>query len=277
MDPISDIYNQRGYLDVHSFDVLITVAILLAITLSTGYANYQSMLMAIRADWDIYRCNPAIMPFAGIVMPVEGKLGKDITMENFHYCVKKDTTIALSIAVMPIEFTMYTAVEFLETLQEGVQQAMALTNWILDRIAAEKEKIINMLKSFSVPLMELIAYLRDMIAKSSAVMTTAVFIVMNMFNLIISGTINLLKILSVLILTLTIIMIALVVAALILIPTPVSAMGWALWGSAATLMTGTIIPNLVIFTIIRLFVTAISSVVSPPKTPPKPTMKKKKK
>ena len=116
-----------------------------------------------------------------------------------------------------------------------------------------------------------------MIAKSSAVMTTAVFIVMNMFNLIISGTINLLKILSVLILTLTIIMIALVVAALILIPTPVSAMGWALWGSAATLMTGTIIPNLVIFTIIRLFVTAISSVVSPPKTPPKPTMKKKKK
>ena len=269
MDPISDIYNQRGYLDVHSFDVLITVAILLAVTMSTGYANYQSMLMAIRADWDIYRCNPAVMPFAGIVMPVEGKLGKDITMENFNYCVKKDTTIALSIAVMPIEFTMYTAVEFLETLQEGVQQAMALTNWILDRIAAEKEKIINMLKSFSVPLMELIAYLRDAIAKSSAVM--------NMFNLIVSGTINLLKILSILSITLTIVMMALVVAALILIPTPVSAMGWALWGSAATLMTGTIIPNLVIFTIMRLFVTAINSVVAPPKTPPKPTMSKKKK
>jgi len=278
MDPISEIYNQRGYLDVHSFDVLISFAIIFVITLSTGYANYQSMLMAIRADWDIYRCNPAVMPFAGVVMPVEGKLGKDITMDNFNYCVKKDTTIALSIAVMPIEFTMYTAVEFLETLQEGVNQAMALTNWILDRINAEKEKIINMLKKFSVPLMELLSYLRDAIAKSSAVMTTAVFIAMNVFNLIISGTINLLKALSIVIITFTIIMSAMIVTALILIPTLFgTVVGWGLWASAASLLASTIIPNLVIFTIIRLFVTAISSVVSPPKSPPTPTMKKKKK
>jgi len=278
MDPIADIYNQRGYFDVHSFDVLITVAILLVVTLSTGYANYQAMLMAIRADWDVYRCNPAVMPFAGVVMPVKGKLGKDITMENFQYCVKKDTTIALSIAVMPIEFTMYTAMEFIETLQEGVNQAMALTNWILDRIAAEKEKIINMLKKFAVPIMELLTYMRDAIAKSTAVMTTALFIVMNMFNLIISGTINLLKILSTLIITLTVVMTVMIVAAVILIPTIVGTpAGIALWASAAALLAGTIIPNLVIFTIIRLFINAITSVVSPPKSPPKPKMGKKPK
>ena len=277
MDTIANIYHQRGYLDVHSFDVLLTIAILLIVTLSTGYANYQAMLMSIRADWDVYRCNPAIMPFAGVVMPVPGKLGKDITMENFQYCVKKDTTIALSIAVMPIEFTMYTAMEFVETLQEGVQQAMALTNWILDRIAAEKEKIINMLKSFSVPLLEMISYMRDVIAKSSALMTTALYIVMNMFNLIISGTINLLKILSILIITLTIVMMVMIVTALILIPTLFGApIGFALWASAASLLAGTIIPNLVIFTIIRLFVNAISSVVAP-NPPPKPVMGKKKK
>jgi hypothetical protein len=278
MDPIADIYNQRGYLDVHSFDVLITFAIIFAVTMTTGYANYQSMLMAIRADWDIYRCNPAVMPFAGVVMPVEGKLGKDITLENFQYCVKKDTTIALSIAVMPIEFTMYAAIEFIDTLQEGVNQAMALTNWILDRINAEKEKIINMLKSFSVPIMELLTYLRDAIGKSSAIMTTALYIVMNMFNLIVSGTINVLKILSMIIITFTIIMSVMIVVALILIPTFFGApVGFALWASAASLLASTIIPNLVIFTILRLFVTAINSVVAPPKSPPKPSMGKKKK
>jgi len=274
---IAHIYHQRGYLDVHSTDVLITCAIILLVTFTTGYANYRAMLMSIRADWDVYRCNPLIMPFAGVVMPVEGKLGKDITMENFQYCVKKDTTIALSIAVMPIEFTMYTAIEFLDTLQEGVNQAMALTTWILDRISAEKEKITNMVKSFTVPVMEMISYLRDMIAKSSAVMTTSLYVVMNLFNLIVSGTINLMKALSMLIIILTVVMVVMIVTALILIPTLFGApVGLALWASAAGLLAGTIIPNLVIFTLLRIFITQISDVVVD-KPPPKPTMGKKKK
>ena len=276
MDPITEIYNQRGYFDIHAIDVLITVAIILVITLSTGYANYRAMLMAIRADWDVYRCNPLIMPFAGVVMPVEGKLGTDITMENFQYCVKKDTTIALSIAVMPLEMTMYTTIEFLDTLQEGVQQAMALTNWILDRIAKEKEKIINMLKKFAVPLLELVTYLKDLIAKASGVMTTGLYVTMNMFNLIVSGTLNLMKVFSNMIISITVIMLAMVIVAFILFPTPAGWMGAIVWANALSLLLGIIIPGIILFTLMRVLITEISSVVVS-KPPPKPVMKKKKK
>lgn len=275
MDAITELYNQRGYLDIHATDVVITCCILITVTLATGYANYQSMLSSIRADWDVYRCNPLIMPFAGAVMPVEGKSGTQISMENFLYCTKKDTAIALSIAVMPIEFLMYTTVVFLDGLQDGITSAMNVTQWILAKILEQAQAIMNQLKKFSIPLQEMIAYIRDAIAKSNAILTTALYVAMNMFNLIISGTINLMKALSNVILIWTAAMTAMSVLAIILMAGPGAVAGIALYASASAMLAGTIIPAIVLYTIMRVTITAISSVVvdKPPKTP---KLKKKK-
>jgi len=86
MDVITNLYQQRGYFDIHGLDVLMTLFLFVVTVVITGYINYQSMLMAIRPDWDVYRCNPLIMPFTGVIMPVEGKSNSSITLENFHYC-----------------------------------------------------------------------------------------------------------------------------------------------------------------------------------------------
>jgi hypothetical protein len=276
MDAITELYNQRGYLDIHATDVVVTCCILITVTVVTGYANYQSMILAIRADWDVYRCNPLIMPFAGSVMPVDGKSGTQIAMENFSYCTKKDTAIALSIAVMPIEFLMYTTVEFLDGLQEGINTSMNVTQWILEKILAQAEYIMNQLKKVSIPLQEMIIYIRDAIAKSNAILTTALYVAMNMFNLMISGTVNLMKVLSNVILIWTAIMTAMAILAIILMAGPGAVAGIALYASAAAMLIGTIIPGIVMYTIMRVTITAISS-VAVDKPPKKPTMKKKKK
>ncbi len=276
MDAITELYHQRGYLDIHAMDVVITLCILISVTIATGYANYQSMILAIRADWDVYRCNPLIMPFAGVVMPVNGKSGSQITMENFSYCTKKDTSIALSIAVMPIEFLMYTTVEFLDGLQNGITSSMNVTQWILAKVLEQAEAIMNQLKKVSIPLQEMIAYIRDAVAKSNAILTTALYVAMNMFNLIISGTINVMKALSNVILIWTATMTAMAILAIVLMAGPGAVAGIALYASAATMLSAVIIPAIVLYTIMRVTITAISSVVVD-KPPKKPTLKKKKK
>ena len=204
-------------------DVLITICIFLVTIAITGYVNYQSMLMAIRADWDVYRCNPLVMPFTGTVMPVEGKSNSSITMENFQYCLKRDTAISLSIATMPLEFLMYTTVEFLDGLQEGVNMSMNITQWILNKVLAERDKIFNQLKRVVVPLQEILIYIRDSIAKGNAVMTTSLYVVMNMYNLIISGTINVMKVLSNMIIIWTVAMLIVAAIAFALIATGIGA------------------------------------------------------
>jgi hypothetical protein len=71
-------------------------------------------------------------------------------------------------------------------------------------------------------------------------------------------------------------MLAIAVVAFILIATPATAAGWAMYASAASLLAGNIIPGIVFYTILRIFITAIST-VTVDKPPPKPVLKKKKK
>lgn len=277
MDVITNLYNNRGYLDIHAMDVLITICIFLVTIAITGYVNYQSMLMAIRADWDVYRCNPLVMPFTGTVMPVEGKSNSSITMENFQYCLKRDTAISLSIATMPLEFLMYTTVEFLDGLQEGVNMSMNITQWILNKVLAERDKIFNQLKRVVVPLQEILIYIRDSIAKGNAVMTTSLYVVMNMYNLIISGTINVMKVLSNMIIIWTVAMLIVAAIAFALIATGIGAVaGIPMYASAVATLVTTIVPGIVMYAMMRTLITAISS-VAVDKPPPKPTLKKKKK
>lgn len=276
MDSITELYNKRGYLDVHALDVLISATIILTITMATGYSNYKSMIMSIQSEWDVYRCNPLIMPFAGTIMPVQGKSGNEIALENFQYCVKKDTAVALSIATLPIELILYTTIEFMDGLQKGINETMSITEWLLNKVLEESNEIVNKIKKYIVPIQEILIYIRDALAKSNAVLTTALYVVMNVYNIIVSGTVNLMKILSNFVISITVIMLALAILAFILIATPATAAGWALYASAASLLAGTIIPGIVFYTMLRVFITAIST-VTVDKPPPKPTLKKKKK
>lgn len=275
MDSITELYNKRGYLDVHALDVLISATIVLTITMATGYSNYKSMITSIQLEWDVYRCNPLIMPFAGTIMPVQGKSGNEITLENFNYCVKKDTAVALSIATLPIELILYTTIEFMDGLQKGIDETMSITEWLLNIVLEESSEVINNLKSFMIPVQEILIYIRDAIAKSNAVLTTALYVVMNVYNIIVSGTVNLMNILSNFVIAFTVIMLALAVLAFILIPTPATAAGWAIYASAASILAGNIIPGIVFYIILRVFIMSIST-VAVNKPPPKPFLKKKK-
>jgi hypothetical protein len=97
-----------------------------------------------------------------------------------------------------------------------------------------------------------------------------------MFNLIISGTINVMKALSNVILIWTATMTAMAILAIVLMAGPGAVAGIALYASAATMLSAVIIPAIVLYTIMRVTITAISSVVVD-KPPKKPTLKKKKK
>jgi hypothetical protein len=276
MDVIENLYESLGYIEVHGQDILITITTIIATFLITGYTSYQGILYKIRSDWENQRCVPILLPFAGYIMPVPGKTSSEVTTENVQYCIKKDAAVALSIAIMPLEFALYVTVEFLDTIEDGIRTTMASIRYILNKITEEKDKLYNKVAYVIVPIVKILLYVRDALAKTNGVMTVALYTVMNIYNIIVSGSINLMKILSNLIITITAIMIALSVVAFALIPTPATVLGWSIFASALTLLTATIIPNIILYTLMRIGISLISNekTAPPPKTP---TLKKKKK
>jgi|LauGreDrversion4_2_1035121.scaffolds.fasta_scaffold01700_25 hypothetical protein len=275
MNAIANLCKSLGYLEIHGVDMLITLTIIVVIFFLCGYTSYQGLLANIRADWENQRCVPIYMPFAGYIMPIPGKTKEEATSENVNYCIKKDVSAVFSIALLPLELSLYIMVEFLDNIEEAIRSVMATIRYLLNKLTEERDKIYNKIASVVVPIVEILLYVRDALAKANGVMTVSLYTVMNIYNIIVSGSINLMKILSNLIISITAIMIALSAVALALIPTPATALGISMYASAVVMLVGTIIPNIIIYTMMRLFINTISTEKTS-KPPPKPKLKKKK-
>jgi hypothetical protein len=275
MDELHKLYKSQGYFSIHGTDMLITMALLISTCLISGMTSYQGLLFKIRSDWDNKRCSPILLPFAGYLMPVEGKTTNEVNQENMTYCMKQDMSAVLSIAILPLEFSLYVMVEFLDTIEEGIRSTMSVIRYVLNAITAERDKFYNRLTGFVVPVVEILLYVRDAMAKTNGIMTVALYTVMNIYNIVVSGSINLMKVLSNLIITVTAILIALSIAGLILMPI-LPPVGIPMYLSAVAMLVVTVIPSIIIYTTMRIFIMKISK-ERPNKAPPKPTIKKRKK
>ena len=196
MDVIQTLYQSLGYIEVHGTDIMITTVLILATFFITGYTSYQGLLAKLRSDWENQRCVPIVLPFAGYIMPVSGKTSSEVNVENVNYCIKKDVSEAFSTALMPLEFALYIAVEFLDSIEVGIRFVMKNIKDVLKRITDEKNKIYNRVAYVVVPVVEMLLYVRDALAKTNGVMTVALYTVMNIYNIIVSGSINLMKVLK---------------------------------------------------------------------------------
>lgn len=56
---------------------------------------------SINNNWDKYRCDPAIIPFAGILRTEGEKSGRQIMQENYAHCTGQQATSIMQIALMP--------------------------------------------------------------------------------------------------------------------------------------------------------------------------------
>lgn len=270
---ITKLCNSLGYFDIHGKDILLAIVIILIVLFSSGFTSYHGLMAKLRADWENQRCMPIMMPFAGYIMPIPGKTNGEVTYDNVRYCIKKDASEVFSIALLPLEFALYVMVEFLDNIEEGIRSVMATIRYILNKITEERDKIYNKIAYVVVPIIEILLYIRDAMAKSTGVMTTALYTVMNIYNIIVSGSINLMKVLSNLVVSVTAVMVALSIVGMALMATPAALLGFTIYASAVTMLVVTIIPNILLYILMRTFINTISTEKTN-KPPRKPKLKK---
>ena len=274
MEQIHTLYQKRGYLDRYGGDVCISIALILMTVAITGYTNYQSVIAQVKTNWNLHRCNPIYMPFAGIIMPQPGVSSAETTITNFSYCIKQDASSVFSIAMMPFEFSMYLLIEFIDATLSAILAFMAFIQWLKNQLGGIFAALYTKIIYFIIPLVEMIIHIRDLIAKINGIATTALFTVMNIYNTTVSGIINIMTILNNILITIIAIMLALIILAFILIPTPAFPLGIGIYITGLTIMTSFIIPVIVLYTMMQAFTQEVMK-TSGPKAQSKPGIKKR--
>lgn len=249
---IISMYENIGYLGMYGTDVGLTILIF-AITLAIiSFSSYQSVLNQLRTNWNTNKCNPIVMPFAGLIMPSPGQTATETTFENFNYCIQQDMSSVFNIIMMPFEFVLYLTITFLDTVLEAIMAVINEINAIKNMMSVIFQEMYNKILNFVIPVIEIIVHVRDMLGKINGIITTSLFMILNIYNLTVSGVVNLLTILVDLLLILIATLVVMMAASALLFMNPLTIIpGLALEALITVTLVGLVLPAIIICAIMH--------------------------
>jgi len=259
MNKLHDLYKNRGYWGIYGTDFGIAIIIILITLGITSYSSYTSLLLQLQTNWDTNKCNPIIMPFAGIIMPQPGISTAETTMTNFSYCIKQDVSMIFSIALMPLEFSIYVVIEFIDASIDTLNAFLNFTQWLKEQLGEYTVDIYNQIASVIISIIEIVIYVRDSMAKINGIMVTSLFIVMTVYNSTVSGIINTMNILTDLLLIFIAVLVVLLVIAFALFMTPAFPVGVTIYASVTATLVILIVPILVMYVLMQTFTDAVTN------------------
>jgi phage-related protein len=215
------------------------------------------------------------MPFAGLIMPKPGMSTMDNTVENFSYCIKQDASMVFNIAMLPFEFALYLVIEFMDTVLEAIMAVIKLIQWLKDQIGGIVEKLYNQLLYFIIPLIEIIIHVRDGLSKVNGIALTTLFVTMSVYELTVSGVINIMNILADLLIALISVIVALMVVAFVLLVTPAFPVGITMYATGTAVLVSILIPTIVLYVLMHTFTKAVMD-QSAADSPSPPNVKKRR-
>tara|TARA_Y100000389_G_C17461674_1_gene522220 strand:+ start:61 stop:960 length:900 start_codon:yes stop_codon:yes gene_type:complete len=125
-------------------------------------ANFISIgLKKIEDNWHLYRCNPLVMPLAGL-------LGKNPTA-NMAECIKQMQGEYMSVLMQPIDFNFGMLTQIASTLSSSISESMTFVDGFRDMIGSLTIGIFGAFSSIISGFTLTIMAIRDIVARLTAV------------------------------------------------------------------------------------------------------------
>ena len=261
-DDINKIYKASSYLDKYGSDVWIAIIIFLGFFIITSYYFILNNIQPIAADWDNQKCNPAVMPFAGLINKGENESAQDFTSKNFNGCIQNVLTGVAATAFQPVHYTLNNLTSSFNGLTDSVNSIRTMTNNVRNSTKTFTEDVMGRVLNVTMPITQLMIGVKSMGAKIVGVLTTSLFTLYASYLTLKSSLAFILSLLT----TILIILAALIVTFLIISAVPIFG-SWAIPVAATNIaiMIGILIPTL----ILKMFLSDILSMSSKslPKVP----------
>ena len=277
MNALHQIYNKKGYFKTHATDVLISVSIIVTCIAFVTRATYKDLIVSVQHDWANQRCNPIYMPFAGVIMPVDGQTAMKTTSNNFDYCAQHDISAMLKTALMPLEYISFVIIRSIDILVHAIVACMAFLAYLKSKMSGMFGMTFMKIADIMVPITIFIVRARDNLAKMNAVMVTSLFTTLVVYKITVSGMINVMTILLNLMLALIGVLVGMFILAAILLFNPFTTIaGVILAAATVAIIAAVLIPAIALYSSMHKFMANTFGVSST--TPPAiPSLQKKKK
>ena len=180
-EDINRLYTRIGFTEKYGSELWISVIIIIIFIIAITYFHIMNNIKPILADWENQKCNPAVIPFAGLINNGPHTTPLEFTGQNFTYCTQSILTNIVGYAFQPFYYLMKTMTDAFSELINAI-----------NGIRAEFDKIRNTIKEFStdtmgralnitIPIVKMIIGIKDMGAKMLGVLSASLYTLMGSY------------------------------------------------------------------------------------------------
>jgi len=206
---LNRVYNVKGYMDKYGLDVWLTILLVLIFFLVITYFSIKNKLEPIKADWINQKCNPAVLPFAGLINAPKGMSGLEFTAQNFSGCIQQTLVYVADAFMAPIYYTMTILNGLYRDLIIAMGSVRAFFDKIRTTVADITKELFGRLLNLTIPLMAMQVKMRTVFSQVVGALTGTFYVLLGSFQTMKSLFMNIFNLLVGILIMLAITIIAL--------------------------------------------------------------------
>jgi len=181
---INKLYNKIGFLEKYGGSLWMTIILILVFFVAISYYYIYNNLQPIKADWAKQRCNPTVMPFAGLINPPDPKKMSafDFTAQNFTGCIQNILSDIAGTFLAPFYYLVNSITKVLDGLNASLQGIRGVLSTIRDSVGNVSDEIMGKVLNIMIPLQQIVIKIKDTINKTQGVMLAGIYMLIGTYQ-----------------------------------------------------------------------------------------------
>lgn len=174
-DDISNLYTKSSFSDRYAGDIWITIILCLIVFLVFNYYTIINNTKPILDDWANKRCNPSVIPFAGMINAPEGTSSFEYTGENFEYCIQNILSGISQYALAPIYYLLSIQTTVMNDLSSAINAVRGMFDTIRDSIEEQGSDLFNRSLNITLPILYMLRKMEAIMGKTQGAIVSGIY------------------------------------------------------------------------------------------------------
>ena len=178
---INKMYDEAKYLDIYGGSYYGTILLFIVFFFVIGYLLVKINLIPLKKSFPQNKCNPAYIPFAGIIAAPPDQTAMEFTASNFSMCINQVLEMIVHNYTKPVT----SIVNMLSAIFKSLMKAVAIIKKSVYRLKNILQNILNLIVSrilsAIMPFLKIIIKLKDSMAKLGAIMGSTLMMLIGLY------------------------------------------------------------------------------------------------
>ena len=172
---INKLYDKQGFYEKYGTDTIIAIIIIFIFFIWTTYYYVLNHIPLLRANWEENKCNPAYIPFAGMVINDPNKSNLDVVGDNFINCTENILLTIIGYVLEPIYYIMNVFLKLFGRIITSVNQSRSLFNEIRKNVSNTSNEIYGRTLNITMPMVKQTIAIKSMFGKIQGILQTFLY------------------------------------------------------------------------------------------------------